>query len=85
MLRILSSSWDKTICFHDLETGNVIWRGVHDGIVMSCDLSTNGKYAVSCADYEDSIKMWDVRDGKIAQLLPGITNNRSFGLLPRSN
>ena len=54
-----------------METGNVLWRSDHNGIVMSCDLSPDGKLAVSCADYEDSVKVWDLRNGNIIHELPG--------------
>ena len=71
LCRILSSSWDKTLCFFDVETGSVLWRAENIGIVMSCDLSPDGNYALSCVDYEDSIKILDVRTGTVLHDLPG--------------
>ncbi|XP_076822952.1 WD repeat-containing protein 88-like [Clavelina lepadiformis] len=69
--KLLSSSWDKTLCYFDIETGDVLWRASHDGIVMFCDLSSDGKYALSCTDFNNTVKLWDLRDGSIIEEIVG--------------
>nr|XP_026696028.1 WD repeat-containing protein 88-like [Ciona intestinalis] len=68
--KLLSSSWDKSVCLTDPETSDVIWSVKGEGIVTSCDISSNENLVVASSDLDNSVKLWDMRSGLlVANLL----------------
>ncbi|XP_069490211.1 WD repeat-containing protein 88 isoform X2 [Ambystoma mexicanum] len=61
--RMITSSYDKTVKAWDLETGKVLWSVNHEGLVTSCNISSDGKLAVSAVDVENAICVIDVTTG----------------------
>ena len=39
-------------------------QSMHEGMVMSCDISYDGKYMLSCTDLDNSVTIWDMRQQK---------------------
>lgn len=61
--RLITSSFDKTVKAWDMETGKVLWSVNHEGLVMSCHISSNGKLAVSGVDVDYAICVIDAVNG----------------------
>ena len=47
------------------------WTGKHGGIVTCCNYSHDDQYVVSASDLDNVVKIWDVRDGKMAFEIKG--------------
>lgn len=61
----ITCSWDKTLCYWDLETGKILWSGEHEGIVTSGDISCDGKLIVSCSDLDNTVKVREASSGDV--------------------
>ena len=70
-LYALSGSYDKTLKFWDLVTGEVRWSlEGHTSRVMSVVLSADGTLALSGSD-DRTLRLWDLKTGKILRILEG--------------
>ncbi|CAF1195103.1 unnamed protein product [Adineta steineri] len=70
--RIYSCSWDKTVRCVDVETGKEIWKGVHEHIVTSCQLSPDGRSLCSGTDLDSIITIWDTTSGLESTRIPHV-------------
>ncbi|XP_057292299.1 WD repeat-containing protein 88-like [Hydractinia symbiolongicarpus] len=67
--KIASTSLDKYLMVWDSTTGQPLLKSQHDGMVMSCDVSFDGKYILSCSDLNNAVLIWDVRQKKCIKTL----------------
>ncbi|KAK3592529.1 hypothetical protein CHS0354_039876 [Potamilus streckersoni] len=70
--RFLSGSWDKSVKAWDTEAGKILWTGHHEGAVMCCKLSHDGKLAASGSDLDNTLIVWETDTGKIVHKIPGM-------------
>ncbi|KAF7346291.1 WD-REPEATS-REGION domain-containing protein [Mycena sanguinolenta] len=64
--RIVSGSWDRTVCVWDAESGEVIagpFNG-HTSIVKSVAFSPDGKWIVS-GSQDNTVRVWDAESGEV--------------------
>ena len=69
--RVLSSSYDTSVCVSDVETEQTIWKNYQPGLATSCDVSPDDKLVVSCSDLNNSLYFWDFRNGKPVHKVEG--------------
>lgn len=63
--KVITSSWDKGVRVLDLATGQKLWTGRHEGMVMCCKFSRDGKLAASGSDLDNTLKLWDTNSGQL--------------------
>ena len=63
----MSSSFDQSVCVCDVETGSVLWRQQHEGIVTCTDVSADGKLVVSCSDFDNGLHVWNLESGELLE------------------
>ena len=68
------------VCVSDVETGQVIWKVKHQGLVTSSDISPDGKCIVSCSDFDYSLNFFDFRDGNPINVVKGKASEFTFVL-----
>nr|XP_014348564.1 PREDICTED: WD repeat-containing protein 88 [Latimeria chalumnae] len=67
--RLITASWDKTVKAWDTETGKVLWTSNHEGPVISCNISSHGKYVTLCSDIQNTLYIIDGENGtNVAQV-----------------
>jgi len=71
IFRVLTSSWDKTAQLLDVEKRSVLWKGEHVGIVTYCDISKDGNLVTTVSDFENVLKLWDMRSGALIEDIIG--------------
>ncbi|XP_007539567.1 WD repeat-containing protein 88 [Erinaceus europaeus] len=57
--RVIAGSYDKKVNAWDFETGQLLWEMSHDTLILSCKISPDGKYVVSCLDVDRGICVSD--------------------------
>ncbi|KAF7244627.1 WD repeat-containing protein 88 [Varanus komodoensis] len=62
--RLITASYDKTLKAWDTETGKMLWSVEQDGLLTSCHISHDGKYAVSGSDMENALLICSAEDAK---------------------
>ncbi|CAF1080532.1 unnamed protein product [Didymodactylos carnosus] len=68
--RLYSCSWDKTLKCFDMETAKEIWKGTHEHIVTSCNVSHTGNMICSGTDLDGILTIWDPISGKEITTVP---------------
>ncbi|XP_060599934.1 WD repeat-containing protein 88-like [Ruditapes philippinarum] len=63
--KFVTSSYDKSIQMFDIETGKNLWSGNHNGMVMSCKISSDGSMVASGSDLDNCLKIWDSHTGQV--------------------
>ncbi|CAB4000058.1 WD repeat-containing 88-like [Paramuricea clavata] len=66
---MVSGGWDKRMLVRDVTTGQILWQASHEGVLTSCNYSSDGKYIVSGGDMDFSISIWDAKDGVLIRKL----------------
>ncbi|KAK3733986.1 hypothetical protein QZH41_009841 [Actinostola sp. cb2023] len=72
--KLASGSWDKYLYVWEVETGQILWSAIHEGIVTACHFSSDGKYLVTGSDLDFATCIWDAREGT---LIKKLINHRS--------
>ncbi|KAL4235037.1 WD repeat-containing protein 88 [Mactra antiquata] len=68
--KFFTSSCDKSVQMFDSEIGKILWSGNHNGMVMTCKVSSDGKLAASGSDLDYCLKVWDVHTGEVIHNIP---------------
>ena len=71
---IVSVGLDKLLILWDVSTQKPILQAAHEGMVMSCDISHDGKYILTGTDLDNTVYLWDVRTRKAITKLSHHTN-----------
>ncbi|KAE8608923.1 hypothetical protein XENTR_v10011665 [Xenopus tropicalis] len=67
--RMVTSSYDKTVKLWDMECGQLIWSVSLEGLVNSCNISSDGKLVLCALDMDNSLYIIDSATGsKIAYI-----------------
>ncbi|XP_077144761.1 WD repeat-containing protein 88-like isoform X1 [Ranitomeya variabilis] len=77
-LRMVTSSYDRTVKLWDLQTGKVLWSVSLDGLVTSCNVSGDGKHVVCSVDVENGICIIDCTMASKVMYIKGKTYITDF-------
>lgn len=72
--KIASTALDKLLIVWDGLTGQPILESRHEGMAMSCDISYDGRFMLSCSDLDNAVVIWDLRQERSIDIMKYHTN-----------
>lgn len=69
--RMVTVSWDKKMVSWDIETGQMLWKSRHAGLLTSCSSSSDGRLLVCAAVPQFGIYLCDAASGQMVHQING--------------